>query len=667
MIGRFCIALAALAVLPVASAPAAPAAPAAAAASLEPAVAFGARPGIEQISLSPGGTKVAFIAPGAGQSTALFTVDAAGGTPPRQALILDGKPERLTGCFWVSEERLVCRIYFVTQVGGEVESFTRYIALDSDGRNSRVLSRPIRFDDAYVARSGGAVIDALPGQDGAVLMAQVYVPEERKGTNLNDERKGFGVERVDTKGGSARVVEQPKKDAVEFISDGRGVVRIMGTRTPDATGYARSTINYFYRRKDSRDWQPLGSYNQLTDEGFNPYAVDPDLDVVYGFKRADGRFALHSIALDGSKRESVVFAHPEVDVDDVIRIGRSGRVVGATFVTDKRKAVYFDTQLAALGRSLSKALPGLPLIGFVDSSADESKLLIRAESDTDPGRYYIFDKTSKRLNEIVLSRPELEGLTLAKVKPVTYKAADGTMVPAYLTLPPGSDGKSLPAVVLPHGGPGSRDEWGFDWLAQFFAARGYAVLQPNFRGSSGYGERWFQKNGFQSWRTAIGDVNDAGRWLIAEGVADPGKLAIFGWSYGGYAALQSGVLDPGLFKAVVAVAPVTDLAQLKQEGWRWTSGRMLSDFIGSGPHVTEGSPAQNAARLQAPVLLFHGERDLNVPVRQSRMMQDRLRDAGKKVELTVFPDIDHSLRDAAVRAEMLRRSDAFFRANLGIR
>jgi|GEM_PF-3412983 len=302
MIGRFCIALAALALLPVASAPATPAAPAA---SLEPAVAFGARPGIEQISMSPSGNKVAFIAPGPGQSTALFTVDAAGGTPPRQALTLDGKPERLTHCFWVSETRLACQIYFVTQVAGQVGSFSRYLAVDSDGRNPRVLSRPIRADDAYVARSGGAVIDALEGEDNAILMAQVYVPQERLGTNLNDEREGFGVERVDTKGGAARMVEQPKRDAVEYISDGHGTVRIMGTRAPDATGYARKTLSYFYRKKDSRDWQPLGTYNQLTDDGFNPYAVDSALDVVYGFKRVDGRFALHSIALDGSKKENV--------------------------------------------------------------------------------------------------------------------------------------------------------------------------------------------------------------------------------------------------------------------------------------------------------------------------------------------------------------------------
>jgi dipeptidyl aminopeptidase/acylaminoacyl peptidase len=662
MIRNWLAALAALALLPGAAAPAgAPPAPA-----VDPAARFGARPGIEDISLSPSGSKVAFIAPGPGQSTILFTVDAAGGSQPRQALAADGKPERLTHCFWVSEDRLVCKIYFVVQMAGDVASFTRFMAVDADGSHPRILSRPSRAYDAYVAASGGAVIDALPGEDGAVLMGQIYVPEQRQGTHLNDERQGFGVERIDTRNGSSRVIEQPKRDAVEYISDGRGTVRILGSRSPDATGYASSTINYYYRKKGSRDWQGLSDYNVLTDEGFNPYAVDPDLDVAYGFKRVNGRLALYSVALDGSKRETLVYAHPEVDVDDLVRIGRNERVVGVTYATEKRQAVYFDPQLQALGRSLSKALPGLPLVRFVDSSLDESKLLILASSDNDAGRYYIFDKAAKRLNEIVLARPDLEGVALAQVKPVTFKAGDGTQVPAYLTLPPGSDGRNLPAIVMPHGGPSARDEWGFDWLAQYFASRGYAVLQPNYRGSTGYGDAWFQTNGFRSWRTAIGDVDDAGRWLVAQGIADPKKLAIFGWSYGGYAALQSGVLDPGLFRAVVAVAPVTDLAQLKQEGWNWYYGRIQNDFIGSGPHISEGSPAQNAARLQAPVLIFHGDRDLNVPIQQSRMMADRLKDAGKKVELIVYPNLDHQLADSQARADMLRRSDAFFRAAFGI-
>jgi dipeptidyl aminopeptidase/acylaminoacyl peptidase len=375
---------------------------------------------------------------------------------------------------------------------------------------------------------------------------------------------------------------------------------------------------------------------------------------------------LFSIALDGSKKETLVYAHPEVDVDDLVRIGRRQRVVGVTYATEKRQAVYFDPELQALGRSLSKALPGLPLVQFIDSSLDETKLLIRAGSDVDPGRYYVYDKGAKRLAEIMLARPDLENATLAQVKPVTYKAADGTDVPAYLTLPPGSTGKNLPAIVMPHGGPSARDEWGFDWLAQFYASRGFAVLQPNYRGSSGYGDAWFQRNGFQSWRTAIGDVNDAGRWLVAQGIADPAKLAIVGWSYGGYAALQANTVEPGLFRAVVAIAPVTDLAMFKQ-GWAgWSTYKIWSDMIGSGPHLSDGSPAQNASKIQAPVLLFHGDRDFNVPIRQSRVMADRLKDAGKKAELVVYDNLDHYLEDGQARADMLRRSDAFLRASLGI-
>ncbi len=166
---------------------------------------------------------------------------------------------------------------------------------------------------------------------------------------------------------------------------------------------------------------------------------------------------------------------------------------------------------------------------------------------------------------------------------------------------------------MPHGGPSARDEWGFDWLAQFFASRGYAVLQPNYRGSAGYGDAWYQKNGFQSWRTAIGDVNDAGRWLVAQGIADPAKLAIVGWSYGGYAALQSDVLDPSLFKAVVAIAPVTDLATLRPGQRDFTNYRRGAQLHRHRAACrAKARPLRMPARSSAPVLLFHGDKDLNV-------------------------------------------------------
>ena len=196
--------------------------------------------------------------------------------------------------------------------------------------------------------------------------------------------------------------------------------------------------------------------------------------------------------------------------------------------------------------------------------------------------------------------------------------------------------------------------------------RGYAVLQPNYRGSTGYGADWYKKNGFKSWRLAIGDITAAAHWLTARGIAAPGKLAIVGWSYGGYAALQAGATEPDLFKAIVAVAPVTDLERLREQSRDFTNFRLVDAFIGHGPHVAEGSPSNNAAAIKAPVLLFHGDRDLNVNIAQSRLMEDKLKGAGKAVTLAVFPGLDHQLAAAAARTQLLADSDAFLRKALGL-
>jgi dipeptidyl aminopeptidase/acylaminoacyl peptidase len=634
----------------------------------DPAAAFGAREDVSSISLSPAGRKVAFISPGPGASSVVYAVDAVEGAQPRRVLSADGRKERITDCGWVSEERLVCEAVFLMEnvVPGELLMASRVFAINADGTKPMLLSRRSRADDAYFAFGGGEILDWLPGTDGAVLMARRYVPEVKIGSIVEDKREGYGVDRVAADNAATKAVESPNKQAGGYLSDGRGKVRIMLVPDRADSGYATGRLTYFYRTKASDGWKQLSIYNAMNETGFRPVAVDPDLDVAYGFKRADGRDSLYSVALDGSTRETLIYSHPQVDVDSTVRIGRAQRVVGVTFATDKREAVFFDKDLAALAKALAKALPATPLIRFVDSSVDESKLILWAGSDTDPGRYYLFDKAAKQLRPMMLDRPQLDGVTLAPMKPVTYTASDGTKVPAYLTLPPGGTGKNLPAIVMPHGGPSARDEWGFDWLAQYYASRGFAVLQPNYRGSAGYGDQWYQKNGFQSWRTAIGDVNDAGRWLTAQGIADPAKLAIVGWSYGGYAALQSGVLDPGLFKAVVAIAPVADLGQLVEDSKMWSSHRVARNFIGSGPHLREGSPAQNADKIKAPVLLFHGDKDRNVDVRHARLMHDKLKGAGGRSELVVFEGLDHQLRDGEVRAQMLRRSDAFLRAALKI-
>ena len=164
---------------------------------------------------------------------------------------------------------------------------------------------------------------------------------------------------------------------------------------------------------------------------------------------------------------------------------------------------------------------------------------------------------------------------------------------------------------------------------------------------------------------AVDDVADSGRWLVKQGIADPSKLAIVGWSYGGYAALQSGVTEPDLFRAIVAIAPVTDLQQIKDDARMFTSARNTAEYVGSGPHVRQGSPLPNAARIRAPVLLFHGERDLNVLVAHSRRMDEALRDAERQSELVIFPGLEHDLADGEARRQMLERIRSFLAANTG--
>jgi dipeptidyl aminopeptidase/acylaminoacyl peptidase len=631
------------------------------------AAAFGARQGVANMSLSPDGKSVAYVAAAAGPGSALLTLDLAAGSKAHVALVASGKPERIGSCHWVSNERLVCVVYGVVQSAVGLLPFTRTVAVDRSGGNVKLLSTGNNEYSRGYQLDGGRVLDWLPDQEGVVLMSRVYLPNDHTGSHVGSTREGLGVDLLDTRTLSVKTVEEPAKITVSYISDGRGTIRIVGQKLKTGPDDQDSGIvGYRYRKQGSREWLKLSESNLVDGTGFEPLAVDRDLNVAYGYKKKDGRWAIYSVALDGSLSENLVYARPDVDVTGLFRIGRRNRVVGVSYTIDVDQTVYFDPDIDKLMRSLARALPTQPKLSLVDSSVDEQVLLIFAGSDDDPGLYYVFDRPSKQLRTFLVIRSALEGVKLAKVKPISYPAADGVMVPGYLTLPPGKENaKGLPTIVLPHGGPSARDYWGFDWLSQYFAAQGFAVLQPNFRGSAGYGDAWLLENGYKSWRIAIGDVLDAGHWLVAQGIANPAKLSVVGWSYGGYAALQSAVTEPGLFKAVVAIAPVTDLESLKEEHRHWTDFHLVSQEIGDGPHIREGSPAKNADKIKVPVLLFHGELDRNVGIRQSRLMAERLAKAGVKNELVTWDNLDHYLEDSDARAQMLRKSDQFLRQASG--
>jgi dipeptidyl aminopeptidase/acylaminoacyl peptidase len=621
---------------------------------------FGAREMIIDISLSPDGSHIAYVVPAAGKGTRVL-VSKADGSEMKPVAGANGDPLNLTDCGWSSSTRLACREYGVSKINEIWVPFTRIVAISADGTKALPLGRKT-MDATRISQFDGRVIDWLAGTDGNVLMVRDYVPGEgTTGSRVAEgQADGLGVDQVDTVTGRGKTIERPVVNASDYFSDGQGAIRIVAADEAVQGGTLTGITTYRYRLNNDRSWR-LFSRIGPDGAGLRPVAVDGTTNQAYAVQSHDGRDAVYRVALDGSLRSDLVYAHPTVDVRGVVTIGRRGKVIGASYVTDRRQVEYFDPEYRKLAQSLAKALPNLPLIYFISASADEKKLIVFAGSDVDPGAYYLLDRTTKKMDLVQIARPELSELTLARVTSVAYPAGDGTNVPAYLTLPPTGAGKNLPAIVMPHGGPASRDEWGFDWLAQFFAQRGYAVLQPQFRGSAGYGDAWYAENGFKSWKTAIGDITDGARWMTRQGIADPARLAIVGWSYGGYAALQAQVVDPKLFKAVVSIAPVTSLALMKKDAQDYTNSRMVSRFVGDGPHIVEGSPLKHPDAFQAPVLMFHGDRDINVDIGHSQAMDKALRKAGKASRLVVYKGLDHQLDDGMVRADMLTQTDQFLR------
>lgn len=639
------------------------------------AIAFGALP-VSDVDLSPDGERVSFIAPGRGQETVLFTMGLEKGARPQAALRALGKPDHLDSCSWVANDRLVCRIreavsassvggvtflgnYDATtplQYSGQV-AWYRVVAIDRDGRNLQVLSK------SSLVSNGGVVLDQL--DDGSVLMTRFYDSGSRRvGTTYSTSDVGTAVDRVDTRTLKSVSVVRPDLNGCCYLSDGYGNLRIKGTyvRSPSGSG----TVHYEYVLEGSQDWQPLGDVRLPSDGGsFQPLAVDHDRNRVYGMKKQDGHWAIYTVTLDGTRSQALLYARPGVDVSSLYLIGRRHRVVGISYVENGPHTEYLDPAIKQVMDMLHSALPGKE-VQTLDWSLDENRVLLFASSDTDPGAFYVLDRKTRTLETFLAAQDALDGVPLAALKPVTYSADDGTLVHAYLTLPPGrEDARGLPAVVFAHAGPGGSAAGGFDWLIQFLAHRGYAVLTPSYRNSAGGGSTSSRSPGILSWwPVATGDLRAGGAWLVRQGIADPAHLAILGWFYGGYLALQAAATSSTPFKAVVAVGPITDLPALRQDYLHL--GASVSWLNGEESLLRDASPIAHADRFKIPVLLFHGAKDTRVDYQESVRLADRIKAAGGACQLLTWSDLDQRLEDAAARAQMLGATDAFLRDAFGL-
>jgi dipeptidyl aminopeptidase/acylaminoacyl peptidase len=356
--------------------------------------------------------------------------------------------------------------------------------------------------------------------------------------------------------------------------------------------------------------------------------------------------------------------------------------IGNIIESDSRETVLFDPHAAAKLRGTERAFPGL-FASFISDTADFDRIALAAPFESasddfnrivvstngpgDSGTYWIVDIASGSADPIGYPYPDVKPSDVGPIRMVDWKAADGLAMSGVLSLPPGRDPKNLPLVVLPHGGPEARNYPVFDWWAQAFASRGYAVFQPNFRGSSGYG-RAFRDAGFGEWgRKMQSDISDGIAELAREGIVDPKRAYIVGGAYGGYAALAGVTVQHGLYRCAVADAGVSDPAGMldyaREHDGSLTEMRYWKSFMGvSTPLESELnaiSPLKLAAHADAPILLTHGKDDTVVPISQSYAMQHALQDAGKPVEMVVMPNEDHWLSREETRTLMLKSAVAF--------
>jgi dipeptidyl aminopeptidase/acylaminoacyl peptidase len=631
--------------LAAAPAPAAPAgSPPAAAATqggLIPSADFAARPLVSGPTLSPdGGWVLAMLATPGAPSLGLIAV---GRKEIRTFAVPKGY--EIVSYRWAGDGRVLVSVGRNTPwVGGEDVYMTRLIAYDVATRKSTFIGRaeegPKGDDVLWVASDGGALLLAI--------QRTVY-----------DYPSVF---RVDLTTGAMKEVVHQRYDVWDWYADGSGVVRA-------GVGYDKDKWSLVYRRGEAAPFRKAGKArydDRKASLGLLRFALDSDQGYILSNEKT-GRDALYRFNYQTLELGDLVYQSATNDVSDYA-LSDDGAAVRAAYYTDERDRVeWFDPAMKALQTDLDKAVAGREA-WIVSRSRDGKHMLVLVTAPNDPGAYYYYSPEEGAMHRLASVNERLKGRTLAPTRPVAYQARDGLAIHAYLTLPPGREAKGLPLIVMPHGGPfGVRDNGDYDPYVQFLANRGYAVLQPNYRGSESYGREFEEKGNGQWGRAMQDDLDDGMDWLVKQGTADAKRVCLVGASYGGYAALWGATRNPERYRCAASFAGISDVGrQLKysKDFFRNAkSARAWRDRVQGDAEAAEISPLAQVARLKVPVLLAHGRDDQRVPVKQSELYAKALQAAGKPVEYVAYEKEGHGFNDPANMKDYLDRLETFLRKN----
>jgi dipeptidyl aminopeptidase/acylaminoacyl peptidase len=467
------------------------------------------------------------------------------------------------------------------------------------------------------------------------------------------------VFRVDLATNKMRQVVKSMADVWEWYADDKGVVRV-------GAGFLERKWFMVYRKTDVEGFRRIVKANYDDEEAALDalhFIYESDEGFVLSNERT-GRFGVYRYNFAKRELGEPVYEHPVVDVSD-FTVSEDGKSVKAAWYTDDRdRVIWFDPTLKQHQETIDAALPDRHA-WILSRSVDDTRMLVWTGSESDPGNYYIYVPEAGMMKRIAKVNERINRKQLAPTRYVTYRARDGLDIPAYLTLPIGREPRNLPLVILPHGGPfGIRGRLAYDPEVQFLANRGYAVLQPNFRGSGGYGKAHYDKGEGQWGRRMQDDLDDGMDWLVKSGTVDPKRVCVIGASYGGYAALWGVTRNPERYRCAASFAGVTDLKRqlnydrnfLSSSHYRSFRSKVRGDEDFDMDSV---SPLKQVERLRIPVLLAHGKDDTNVPYKQSLWYAEALKKAGKAHEFYTYEDEGHGFSSAENLKHWLDPLDAF--------
>ena len=582
--------------------------------------------------ISPSGGSIAFLGPYENRLN-IWVQSASGGEARRITSVTE---RDITAYFWKSDKHIL----FFQDSGGD-ENFHVFSA-DPDGDNIRDLT-PLPGVQVRL-------VDDLHDHSNEIIVA------------LNQRKKEiFDAYRLNVETGELTCIAENPGTIDHWVTDHEGKIR--AATTTDGVN-----ASLLYRDSPEQAWRTI--LTTTFRESFNPQFFTFDNRRLYGVSNL-GRDKLAAIELDlDTGREVQVLAeNSQVDIS-VLNYSRKRKVLTlATFTDWKTERIFFDQPTQALYQELEGRLPGYEVV-VISADDEETVFVVRTFSDRSLGAFYLYDSHSGALTKLADRAPWLPEEQLAEMKPIEYQARDGLTIHGYLSLPVGREPKNLPVVINPHGGPWHRDSWTFSPEVQFLVNRGFAVMQMNFRGSTGYGRKFWEA-GFKEWGGKMqDDITDGVHWLIQQGLADPGQVAIYGASYGGYAVLAGLVKTPDLYAAGVDYVGVSNLFTfLKTIPPYWAPYlEMMYEMVGHPEKdqdwFQEHSPALNAEKIRRPLLVAQGAKDPRVNINESNQIVEALRRRGVEVVYVVKENEGHGFQNEENRFEFYEIMEKFLQNHL---